>query len=178
MRYIVWEYDDVQNDQTWPPGSWEDLQDIAIYRHPEFVVVYLKGEEYRQLRLRARDYFYRRNGSTNVSTAEKAKRLVSSIKRDPVGMVRAATPDTVRRRLVCCAGCEWCDPLQLGCKICGCKFKQKLTRAAHSCPISEWKIADGLELTDKEQAEREKELAKAREKYNGKRRQEKTTGTA
>ena len=165
MRYSCWEEDDV--NKSWPKGSWADLREIAVYKTEDWLVVDLHSEEYQGLRMRIREDTINSLQPTNVSKTEKAKRLVSSIRRDPVGLVRAATPGVVRKRLVCCAGCEWCDPLQLGCKICGCKFKQKLTRVANSCPIHEWKIADGLELTDKEQAEREKELAKAREKYNG-----------
>ena len=104
---------------------------------------------------------------TKVSTGEKAARLVRSIARDPVGMVRAASPAQVRQRLEVCAGCEWLDPKTIGCKICGCSFRQKLTRASNSCPIHEWELAEGRTLTEKQQKERDNELEKAQEKYYG-----------
>jgi len=166
MRYSSWEREDVERDQTFPPGSWDDLRKIAIHNADDWLVVDNKSEEYRQLRLRCRDYLFGRK-EAKVSTGEKASRLVRSIARDPVGMVRAASPAQVRQRLEVCAGCEWLDPKSIGCKICGCSFRQKLTRASNSCPIHEWELAAGRTLTEKQQKERDNELEKAQEKYYG-----------
>ena len=163
MRYSCWEEDDV--NKSWPPGSWADLLKIAHRVEENYLVVDLQSPAYRELRLRIRDDAIARAKQPEVSTASKVRRLAHSVARDPVGMVRSAAPEEVRHRLGTCAWCEWCDPLQLGCKICGCKFKQKLTRQSNSCPIHQWTLARGQELTVKEQKERDKELAKAKEKY-------------
>ena len=162
MRYSCWEESDVI--KNWPPWSWEKLHEIAVHDAGDWLVVDLQSESYRNLRVRVRNDAIG-SSKPQVSTREKAARLAKSVNRDPVGVLRSASNSEVRFRLKVCADCEWAEPAKMSCKICGCDFKNKLTRRAESCPIHEWKLAHGQDLTSKEQQERDNELARSQEKY-------------
>ena len=164
MRYFLWEEDNVI--ENWPQWSWEKLHEIAVHDAGDWLVVDLQSESYRNLRMRVRNDAIE-SSKPQVSTREKATRLAKSVYRDPVGLLRSASNGEVRFRLKVCADCEWAEPAKMSCKICGCAFKNKLTRRAGSCPIHEWELAAGRTLTEKQQKERDNELEKAQEKYYG-----------
>ena len=172
MRPWVWSYEQIHyltETQPWPAEAFDALRRVAIHDGDSYLVFDADDPSYVGLRLELHAYADAHKAQEDdVGVIEKAKRFIPSIVSHGKNVIVPATDAQIRERLGVCCQCRYMMSRSLSCAICGCQFHQKLTVAADSCPIFNWRLARGEKLNEQQLRKRKQEIEIAEKRYIGK----------